>query len=384
MRLAAFSSVCVLASYLSITACGTTAGTTSSSSSGGSTGDASTADVTNPVDCSSATTTVEKAVCAANGYLALLSDTQRASSSFAFTDAVAKTRWSNLPGVNRNGVKLSALTAEQRAAALGVARAVLTDDGYADLVGVLAADDYLGTQGGGGPGGGSYSSGNYSVAIIGTPSATGSWMIQLGGHHMAYNVTFVAGVGYPTPNHLGVEPKASFTVNGAAYTPLSDEGAAMVAAFQSLDAATLGSAYLAGQTFADVLLGPDEYGTGTYPTASYPAGANRTGVLVSSLSASQKALVTAAVQQWVADFDPAIADPLLAEYTSDAAYADTYVAWGGTQASGVDPDVNGTYMRIDGPRLWIEISCQNGVVIQGQTHYHTIYRDKLMDYGKSL
>lgn len=40
-------------------------------------------------------------------------------------------------------------------------------------------------------------------------------------------------------------------------------------------------------------------------------------------------------------------------------------------------------MRIDGPQLWIEVACQNGVVVQGETHYHTMFRDKTMDYGGS-
>jgi hypothetical protein len=264
-----------------------------------------------------------------------------------------------------------------------VAAEALSDAGYQDFTGVLAADDYLGTMSSG-MGGGAYSSDNYSIAFIGTPSTTGDWMLQIGGHHMAYNVTYLAGVGYPTPNHIGVEPKASFTVDGSTWAPLAAEGAAMLAIFSSLSASDLATAYLTGQTFADVLLGPDEYATGSLSNVVYPSGANRTGVQVSSLTAAQQALVTAAIQQWVADFDPAVADPLLATYTSATAYADTLVAWGGTSSASVDPDANGTYMRIDGPRVWIELSCQAGVVIQGKTHYHSIYRDKAMDYGNTL
>jgi hypothetical protein len=40
-------------------------------------------------------------------------------------------------------------------------------------------------------------------------------------------------------------------------------------------------------------------------------------------------------------------------------------------------------MRIDGPRVWIEISCQGGVVVSG-THYHMMYRDKTTDYYNEL
>lgn len=359
-----------------------TAGAGGDSGSGGSTGSGTTSTTGNS-ECAGLSTNIERVVCAAEAFLATLSSDEQDTVLYDFTDSVAKTRWSNLPGVQRSGIQLGALTADQRTAALAVAAEVLSDAGYTDLIGVLAADDYLGTQGGGGPGGG-YSSDYYSIAFIGAPSTTGDWMFQLGGHHMAWNVTYLAGVGYPTPAHLGVEPKSSFTIDGGSHEPMTPEGAALVAMFSALSATELSSAYLSGQQFADVLLGPDEYGTGSYANVVFPTGANRKGVLVSSLTAAQQALVTAAIEEWVSDYDPEVADALVAEYTSASAYSDTLIAWAGTEAQGVDPDVNGTYMRIDGPRVWIEVACQGGVIIAGQTHYHSIFRDKEMDYGSSL
>jgi hypothetical protein len=357
------------------------AASTATTSGGG--GAAASTGTGSTVDCTGATTTLEKVVCAANAFSATLTTAQKTSVQYAWTDSVAKTRWSNLPGVQRNGLKFGDLTAESRAAAMAVAAAVLSDAGYADFVGVLAADDYLGSLGSNGPGGG-YSSDNYQIAFIGVPSTTTDWMLQIGGHHMAWNVTYAGGVGYPTPNHLGVEPKASFTINNASYQPMKEEGDALVAAFASLGAADLDSAYLTGQVFADVLLGPDEYASGDYSKVVFPTGANRTGVKVSGLSAAQQALVTAAIAQWTKDFKPEIADAIMADYTSAAAYGDTLLAWGGTKASGIDTDVNGTYLRIDGPKVWIEVACQGGIVVQGKSHLHSIYRDKTKDYGASL
>ena len=62
------------------------------------------------------------------------------------------------------------------------------------------------------------------------------------------------------------------------------------------------------------------------------------------------------------------------------AYNDTLFAWAGA-SSGPSPDVQNSYLRIDGPRVWIELAAQGGVVIRNQTHYHTIFRDKEKDYG---
>ena len=333
-------------------------------------------------DCTKAVTHIDKAVCAANNFLAVLPAGQKSSVNLAFTDNASRTKWSNLPGVARAGLKMSALDQASQTAALALMSTLLSASGAADLTGTRAADDYLGSMGGGMAG--QYGAGNYYVAVFGTPSSTGNWEVAFGGHHMAFNITYLAGTGYPVPNHLGVEPKGSFTINGNTYEPMQDEGAAVLAAFKALGAGELDTAYLSGQTFADVVVGPVEYGTGstTASKAKFPTGGNRKGVLVSNLTAQQQALVTAAIQAWVADYDPAVATPLLTAYTG--AYADTYLAWGGTKASGVDPDVNGTYMRIDGPRVWIELSCQGGVVIQGKTHYHSIFRDKQSDYGGTI
>jgi hypothetical protein len=375
-----------------MSAAGGSAGTSAAGGSsgavatGGSSGAASVS-----IDCSTGTTDTEATVCAAQAFLSSLSATELAAVQLEFTASADRTKWSNLPGVARAGAKMSALSTEARASAIAFMHSVLSEAGASDLDGVMAADDYLGTlsSGMGGPGGmgaGQYSSDNYYVAIFGTPSTSASWGIAFGGHHMAFNIAFVTGTGYPIPNHIGVEPKSSFTINGRSYEPLSDEGNAMLAAFEGLSEAELASAYLSGQTFADVLIGPVEYGTGSEAavTAKYPSGVNRTGVLVSSLTDAQKALVTVAIEEWVGDYRPAIADALLADYTSQTAFADTLIAWGGTEASGVDPDVNGTYMRIDGPRVWIELSCQAGVVVQNVTHYHTIFRDKQFDYAGTL
>lgn len=394
---------------------------------GSTTGSGNSDSGTTAQDCESASTHIEQVVCASNAFLATLTDEQKAAVQYEWTNEVAKTAWSNLPPpiTTRNGLTWGSLSAESRAAELKLASLVLTSDGYADMTGVWAADDYLGSyqgsgttggdggtggpprgdggmggppggdggmggppggdggMGGGGGGAGlSYSSNNYIIAFIGTPSTTGNWMLQIGGHHMAYNVTYLNGTGYPTPNHIGAEPKASFTDDAGTFAPLADEGAAMVALYTSLDSTQLTSAHLTG-TFSDVVLGPVEYQTGSYANVKFPTQA---GVLVSSMTAAQQALVTAAIKKWVADFAPAISDPLVAAYTSADAYAHTYVAWGGSEdvTAGPNVDVDGTYLRIDGPRLWIEVACQGGVVIQGITHYHTIYRDKQFDYGNEL
>lgn len=332
-------------------------------------------------DCTSPASHADEVVCVVTAFLDGLDATQRATASYAMTDSADKTLWSNLPGVDRAGIALGDLDATGRADAMAVAAVLLSEEGLADLDGILAADDYLGTVGGGGGGGpgggGGYSSDLAHIAVFGTPSTTSDFMVMIGNHHMAFNVTYRAGVGYPVPHHAGVEPKGSFTVDSETYAPLDDDGAAMIAVFDSLDASQRASAYLSGQVFGDVMLGPVEFGTGRLDAVVYPT---QEGLLVTDLDADQQALVTEAIAHWVGTFAEATSDALIEAYVAD--YASTTVSFAGA-SSGPDLDVNGSYMRIDGPRVWIEVAMQNGVILSG-THYHTIYRDKEFDYGGVL
>ena len=71
------------------------------------------------------------------------------------------------------------------------------------------------------------------------------------------------------------------------------------------------------------------------------------------------------------------ASTLLSLYESDAALANTYVGCSGTESF----TTQGDYIRVDGPRVWVEFVVQNGIVIRGGIHYHSLWRDKTADYG---
>ena len=375
-------------------------------SGGSTTSSSATLTVGTTATASCDTTYVDSVLSAVTTFETALGSTLTASTfydSSTYTTAqrnVYKTNWSNLPPgaiqFSRPGITLASVTtAAQITAFDALAKVALSTQGYADFQGVLAADDYLGyTKDANG-----YGADLYHVAFVGTPSETGSWTLMLGGHHMAFNINFNSGCSYPTPHHVGVEPRTSFTANSqtsynwygsGSYTVLADKAAAMVAVFSGLDSTSLSSAFLTGQTFSDILIGPVEANTGSYAAVTTKfnaiASSSTRGVLVSSLTTAQQALVTAAITQFTGDYDSTTAARLRADY--QAGYASTYVAWansaGAYSSSGPDVASNGTYMRIDGPRVWIEIAVQNGIVISSQTHYHMMFRDKSYDYFDQL
>ena len=327
---------------------------------------------------------VADVVAKALAFKAMLTSTQQATLELAYTATLAR-RWSNLPcgATCRNGIALGSLTAEQLAAALEVIRAAAgtqANEGAAEFNQIRLADTLLGAQGGaGGPGGGGYGAGFYYLAFLNTPSATGPWMMQYGGHHYGANIAFNQGhVVSTTPLFLALEP-LTFTANGSSYAPLAEERDALAAMMASLTATQLAAAKLT-TTFSDTTMSPGESngGNGTFPTV-------KVGIAVSSLSSAQKQLVAAAMKPWVQDMDDTVAANLMSIYQNEL--EGTYIAFTG---NGVAADAssflvaNTNYVRIDGPSVWIEFVCQNGVVFRNQIHYHTVWRDHSRDYGKDL
>lgn len=316
-------------------------------------------------NCTAGSSVPAKAVCsAAESLLATLSATQRNGIQYAFNRTTAASKWSNLPcgAACNNGLQFSTLSAPQLEAVLAVAQAALSSAGYGTYHGIRMADDFLGSLGASS----TYNSGIYFIAFIGTPSSTGEWILQLGGHHYALNFYFHGSVESPTPYYNGINP-STFTLNGQSYTPLKPKTDAFVAMIAGLDAAQRAAAKLSG-TFGDVLLGPGQ--DNVFPTPS--------GLKVSTLSATQQALVIDAMEAWVNDTPNGVASDFLAAYTSSSALANTYIGWAGINAGLA---AQGSYIRIDGPRAWMEIVVQGPAAIPGQIHYHAIWRDEILDYG---
>jgi hypothetical protein len=313
--------------------------------------------------CTGSGTSAVQAVCAAaENFLSTLSATQKSGVVYPFNRATAATKWSNLPCGSscHNGLQFSTLSSSQLDAALGVAQTALSAAGYGTFDGIRKADTFLGLSRGS-----AYDEGIYFIAFVGTPSSSGEWILQLGGHHYALNFYFRGNTESPTPYFTGIEP-LGFTLNGISYSPLKTKSDAMKAMLASLTATQLADAKL-NVFFDDVLLGPGD-------DDLFPAPQ---GLKVSTLSETQRALVVAALGAWVNDAPSSVAAKFMSAYSSETALADTYIAW----ATATNLTTQGSYVRIDGPRAWIEIIVQNYPVLGNQGHYHAIWRDESLDYG---
>jgi hypothetical protein len=313
-------------------------------------------------------TGMAKIICLTEEFKATLSTTQVAALQLPYTLTDAQ-KWSNLPNslgnVRRVGIQFNALSAAQLTAAKNLLKAVTSttaNEGFAELDAILAADDYLSVNGGGN----TYGMGNFFMAFLGTPSLTGKWELQFGGHHYTFANTYNNGVLVgATPSFRSSEPSGLFMYNGASYQPMLQELAAFSAMLTGLSAAEQSTAKLSS-TFTDLLLGPGK--DWQFPTT-------KEGIKVGNLSADKKALVLAALKTYVNDLEDATATPILNKYTAEL--DNTYIAFSGTTAMTIKND----YVRIDGPSIWLEYSMQGGIVIRTENHPHSVWRDRSGDYG---
>lgn len=318
-------------------------------------------------NCAQATG-LAKVVCLAEAFKATLTSTQLATLQLTYSKASAQ-RWSNLPeGLYRNrvGISLGSLSAAQLTAFQSMMSAVLAlntpNEGYDELEGNLVADDYLAANGGGS----TYGRGNYYLAFLGTPSTTGLWELQFGGHHYTFANTYNGGkVTGVTPAFRAVEPTAAVTANNRTYQPMEQERQAFATLLTGL-ISTEQTAARISSSFSDVLLGPGK--DGQFPTT-------KQGLKVGDLSAAKKELALNIIKLYVNDLDAETAAVYLTKYTAEL--DNTYLGYSGTTTVTAQND----YIRLDGPSVWIEFSYQGGIVIRGTPHPHSVWRDRTGDYG---
>jgi len=322
-----------------------------------------------------------KIVAAANAFVATLSDAEKQSALFDWTDTEQKQRWSNLPEglYTRAGLMWGNLSEAQQNAWLALMQATLSTEGYNRVLAEWNADDVLaaeqGSGGGGGPGGGPggqllFGKKYYWVAIIGTPSETEPWQWQWGGHHVTVNAT-VAGPNIAlTPSFIGCQPCEYTDAGGKTVRPLGDISDEAFALVGSLDATQQKAAVL-GSSVIDLVLGPGQDGK-TIQAEGLPAA---------QMNADQKAALLKLIGHYTGLVNDEAAAARLAEVTANL--DQTSFAWYGPTAQG-----SPAYFRITGPTVVIEYSPQGGggtgFGLGGAAtanHIHGVYRDPTNDYG---
>ena len=312
-------------------------------------------------------TDIANIVAMAEAFKTSLTTTQVTSLQDTYNKAHAQ-KWSNLPEAlyrGRVGLQTSTFTTAQWTAFYNLLKAAtssITNEGNAEYLGILAADDYLNSIGGGSD----YGSGNYYIAFIGTPSTTGLWCLQIGGHHGTIIHTYNGGkMTGGTPSFRSTEPFPTYTWKNVNYNPIQQEQTTLSAMLKGLASSELTTAKRSSAQ-NDLIAGPQK-------DASFPT--TKTGVKVGNLTQTQKDLVLAAIKTYTDDLDDKAAAAVYAKYKADI--DNTYISYYGS----TDLTTSGSYVLIDGPNVWIEFSMQGGIIVRNANHPHSVWRDRLSDYG---
>lgn len=207
----------------------------------------------------------------------------------------------------------------------------------------------------------------YYVSILGTPSGKNPWMLQLGGHHLALNLTIDGARGVLTPSHTAAQP-ALYTLAGKTVRPLGQESDKAAVLFNALDEAQRAKAML-NYHITDLILGPGKDGKTI----------QREGLKASALSEPQRALLFDVIAEWSGIVNDSAGAERLAEIK--ARIDDTWFAWSGPTTATVGSNIT-AYYRIQGPKLVIEYAPQQ-MGGNPAMHVHTMYRDPTNDYGRS-
>jgi hypothetical protein len=250
----------------------------------------------------------------------------------------------------------------QRAAAMNLLRAGLSEKGYSRAETIRALEDVL-VEMGGNPK--VRDKGLYYVTVFGEPGPKSTWGWRYEGHHLSQNWTIVNGAAIATtPQFFGANPAEVRQGARKGTRAIAAEEDLAFELLRSLDATQQKSAILDPKAPDDILT-----------TNSREAAIQEDrGLAYAQMNAAQKALLVKLIETNAEAQPDAVARERLAALRA-AGLDRVKFAWMGASEKG-----QGHYYRVQGPTFIIEFdNTQNNA-----NHIHLVWRDFKGDWGKDL
>jgi hypothetical protein len=369
------ASALVLASGLALSGCAAATGSSAGSSSGSGETTSLSSYRADTEDASTTEETISDTSAAIEEFLDTLSDEERDAVLYDYDDDTKTTSWSNFPVtfVDRAGLNLTDLTEEQQAAAMKVLEALLSEEGYETVTGIMGGDEYLAEN----SSSTESSLGQYYIAFFGDPSDDDAYEVQFGGHHLGINATLDTSSNEITfaPTHLGVQPAVYKDDEGNEVQPFDGIYTDAFAFFDSLS-----DEQQKTLTSGDVsMCAPGD-------TCDFATGDGLTGA---DLTDEQKDLLLELVANWAGMADEETTETTLSQIESTL--DDTVIAWSGETTYDMSSG-DGISFSVSGPDVYVALQAQqgsagadvDGVNTSGWGHVHSIYRDPSNDYAGSV
>jgi hypothetical protein len=299
-------------------------------------------------------------ITAARTFLDSLSPELKQKAQFPL-DAEERMNWFYTP-VARKGLPLREMNESQRAAAMNLLRAGLSEKGYSRAETIRALEDVL-VEMGGNPK--VRDKGLYYVTVFGEPGPKSTWGWRYEGHHLSQNWTIVNGAAIATtPQFFGANPAEVRQGARKGTRAIAAEEDLAFELLRSLDATQQKSAILDPKAPDDILT-----------TNSREAALQEDrGLAYAQMNAAQKALLVTLIETNAEAQPDAVARERLAALRA-AGLDRVKFAWMGASEKG-----QGHYYRVQGPTFIIEFdNTQNNA-----NHIHLVWRDFKGDWGKDL
>ena len=297
---------------------------------------------------------------AATAFLESLDATKRAKAVFPFT-ADARENFRFTPQV-RSGLPLKEMDDAQRAAAMKLVDAALSDKGHLKAMQIMTLEGVLADLEKNPE---FRDSGKYYLSLFGKPGAATGWGWKFEGHHLSLNYTIASG------NQIAVTP-SFFGANPATVRSGPQQGLRVLRAEDELAHALLGTLLESGKKaviFSDKA--PAEILTAEIRQAT---ALEPVGILAGDMSEAQRKALLELISEYTGRYRKDLADADLKKIEA-AGIAKIRFAWAG----GTHPG-EAWYYRVQGPTFLMEAAnTQNEA-----NHIHATWRDFTNDFGYDI
>ena len=286
---------------------------------------------------------------AATQFLNGLTESQRATASYAITDPeYLRWHWTTTSGFPRNGLVLRELDAQQHELALALLRASISEAGFQKSMAILALQPEIG----GDPA-------NYYVTFFGSPGDP-VWSWRFEGHHLSRRFTIAGDKLTITPFFHGVWP----TVSAAGQVIMQREEWVARELVRSLDEKLRSQVIFQEQSLTRHVTWNENY---VQPLA--PVGAP-----LAVLTNDQQAMAMEIIQIWMGTQAEAVAQAHL-ERIQAHGLDHIRFGWAGSLE-----ERRPHYYRMQGPSFLLEYDNTRN----GSTHIHSVWRVFDEDFGQGL
>lgn len=265
----------------------------------------------------------------------------------------------------RPGLTYGLMPLEQRRAAHGVLRALLSDSGYLKVHAIRGLEDAL--RDGSSEFPLMRMSDAYRVQLFGAPAETATWGFKYEGHHLSVNATVADGQLRTTPLFLGANPAEVRTGPQAGVRVLGAHEDGVRRLLESLTAEQLEDALVEDWSERDGIQ------PGPLPDPPAPAGLS-----ASRMTTAQRRELVAVIATFAHTFRHEVARAEM-ERVEAAGLDAVRFQWRGSTEPGKPHSV-----RIQGPSVLIEIDVIEDQPGAGANHVHAQWRDPARDFGRDL